>query len=698
MNLEDDPQPLEAAVTAEGPHAGRVVLIGFMGAGKTTVAREWASRGGPSRWFDSDTHALRLLGEDSVGDVFKRLGEPAWRTAEASVILPRAELPRAGFEVWSLGGGATLNPDVQRALFGSVVIWLDAPPEVLWERVQQGTDRPLAKDRSAFFALYHERRDHYRELADLHLDVSGNALDSHLPGAARHLISSELIWSRVLADRGALARLGEISCVQGRDVVVVADDAVSNHVAGVTEQVELAGGRVLDVGYLASGEWSKQLSSAESLWQRWSGSKVHRNTLVVALGGGTCLDVTGFAASAYNRGLDWLAVPTTLLAQVDAGTGGKTAVNLGDRKNIIGTIHEPSLTLIDPELLTTLPASELSAGMAEVIKTRLLAGPSMSADLPEALPDAARAGIELADVIAECARFKELVVTEDLADINGVRAQLNLGHTLAHAIEGATGGSFGHGPAVAVGLMVALELSRSLGLKSSTISETRSLLTAMGLPTVPPLGWEEVAPYLSHDKKRDESGIQWVMLRAIGDPLTRVRIPMEAVQAAWEQLRTNQVAGAAKLEGGAPVIHVLFGVNLGELGRRDPEQYGSQTLSQLVVEIEQWGSELGARVVCRQTDDLGRFLAAIREAASTGDALLINPGAWTHYERALHDALEPLSIPVVEVHLSDVMSREAWRHESVLEHVRDAVVSGEGAAGYQHGMRIALKLISGEPS
>jgi 3-dehydroquinate synthetase/3-dehydroquinate dehydratase/shikimate kinase len=682
----------------------RIVLVGFMGAGKTTLARRWLRAGGPPLTFDSDAHALRLLGADSVTAAFDRFGEAAWRDAERAVVAARAQPPLLGWELWSLGGGAVADPDVQRALLDALVVWLDVPEEVARQRVQ-GSDRPLARDRARFTELFEERRETYAALASVRVDASGD--EPMLPGALRSLVDPSAFDGDVVVQRGLVSRLGDLSCLT-REAVVVVDAALAARAGDVVAGLEAAGSRVLDTHVLPMGEWNKQLGTVESLLSRWSDVGVHRDTLVVAVGGGTLLDTVGFAASAYQRGVRWVSVPSTLVAQVDAGIGGKTGVNLGVRKNVVGAVHFPECVAIDPDLLDTLPAEALRDGAVEALKTGLLAGPWLLDRVREAVLDDGRpAGARWAEAVAGCAAFKSAVVAEDPDDRTGVRAQLNLGHTLAHALESATVNAVSHGAAVAVGMRAALELSvAEVELARTVVDDVEALARAGGIALTSPVPFAELEPFLAHDKKRSSGGIGWVLLAAPGEPVTEVPLAIADVAAVWERVVLDTAAAddAAPAQGsraGAharPRVLALFGINLGELGLRDASHYGSGTLADLVASIGGWGSELGLDVECRQTDSLERFDDALRAVrAGAFDAVLVNPGAWTHHERALHDAIESIAAPVVEVHLTDIAAREEWRTVSVIAPVVDHAVSGEGPEGYRTALTWVAQQLAGGP-
>jgi 3-dehydroquinate synthetase len=228
--------------------------------------------------------------------------------------------------------------------------------------------------------------------------------------------------------------------------------------------------------------------------------RLERGGTLVALGGGCTTDVAGFAAATYLRGIDWVSVPTTLVGQVDAAIGGKTAIDLPDGKNLVGAFHWPARTVIDPATLATLPEHELANGRAEVVKTGLLAGEELW-ELP------------LEQQVRKAAAFKTAVCLRDPHD-RGERTQLNLGHTFAHALETAAGFELPHGRAVALGLLAALRLSGLEDLRS----QVAALLAAAGLPTrLDGADPDVVSAATSRDKKRLGADVPFVLVHAPGD-------------------------------------------------------------------------------------------------------------------------------------------------------------------------------------
>jgi shikimate kinase/3-dehydroquinate synthase len=485
----------------------KIVFIGFMGAGKSTAARAAAQALG-ERCVDSDEE-LERRAQASIAEFFSREGEGAFRALEERVVLELLG-DRAGPRVVSLGGGAVGCDAVRRELEDHLVVWVDIDVATAWERVRD-TERPLARVRERFEALHAAREPRYRALADIVLPAQRSA------DAGRALCAWEgvprgtrMLWAAsdsgdypVLLAYGLLTQRGFWPpWLDGRRVLV-SDRQVAERYCELLEPLH---GRVVVTG----GERSKTVAQAELIWSELARLQTTRADLVVALGGGVVGDLAGFCAATYQRGVRWVGVPTSLVAQVDSAYGGKTGVDLEQAKNYVGAYHQPSAVLVDPAMLATLPGPELAAGYAEVLKTALIAGGE--------LWERVRAGADPADaeVICACALTKLRIVAADERD-GGPRQVLNLGHTVGHAIETATGyARYRHGEAVALGLLAALRLSGLEDLRR----EVASLLAARGLP-VGLLGVDpdDVLRAIARDKKRLGSGpVRFVLLDGPGRP------------------------------------------------------------------------------------------------------------------------------------------------------------------------------------
>jgi 3-dehydroquinate synthase len=264
---------------------------------------------------------------------------------------------------------------------------------------------------------------------------------------------------------------------------------------------------------LPDGEKGKTLAEMERAAMRLLESGATRRSLVLALGGGAVTDAAGFLAATYMRGVAWAAVPTTLLAMVDAALGGKTAVNLPLAKNAVGAFHPPVAVLADPASLETLARRELRSGLGEVVKYAAL-----RPELLDRVRRAARAGRTGAGLVGACARVKIEIVERDPTE-RGERKLLNLGHTFGHGVEAAGGfAKYTHGESVAVGLAFAFRLARALGrVDGAAVGAVEEVLAAAGLPTrVPAPVARRAVRLMGYDKKRTASGLQWVLPRAAG--------------------------------------------------------------------------------------------------------------------------------------------------------------------------------------
>jgi len=267
---------------------------------------------------------------------------------------------------------------------------------------------------------------------------------------------------------------------------------------------------------LPDGEAHKTVDTATTILDKLVSVKANRDTTVVALGGGVVGDIAGFAAACYMRGVAFIQVPTTLLAQVDSSVGGKTGVNHPQGKNLIGAFHQPRIVLIDIETLGTLPDRELSAGLAEVIKYAAIADEAFLSWLEEnmsALLDKQAAALTYA--IARSCEIKAEIVADDEREA-GRRALLNFGHTFGHAIEHCMGyGEWLHGEAVAVGMIMAAEFS---GIAAADVQRLRNIIAAAGLPTAPPaVDATALLDAMQMDKKIKQKRLNFILLRALGD-------------------------------------------------------------------------------------------------------------------------------------------------------------------------------------
>jgi 3-dehydroquinate synthase len=331
------------------------------------------------------------------------------------------------------------------------------------------------------------------------------------------------------ADIDALTRAG-------RRIAVVTDRNLSRAQTPALRAL-LGDAPVLE---LAPGEETKSLAEFGRVLDFMAAQRLDRASVLVAAGGGVIGDLAGFAAASYLRGIDFLQIPTTLLSMVDSSVGGKTGINLKAGKNLVGAFHQPRAVFIATDMLATLPPREFAAGMAEIIKTGLLADAALFAQL-ERTPLTVDSPA-LAPVIRRCCEIKARVVEADERELarEGGRALLNLGHTFGHAIEQVTGyGVYLHGEAVAIGLAAAARLSEKLGLiPASDIARIDRTLAAHALPVRlrEPLSLAALMDAMMRDKKVRSGALRFVVMNKIGDSATRSDVSPALVEQVWREV------------------------------------------------------------------------------------------------------------------------------------------------------------------
>jgi len=348
----------------------------------------------------------------------------------------------------------------------------------------------------------------------------------------------------ILIGPGTLAEIGD-HCRRlglGKRCVVITDRHVGPLYAKPVEHHLQQAGFACARLTIAAGETAKSLETARRCYDQLARHRLDRSCFIVALGGGVVGDLAGFVAATYLRGIAFVQVPTTLLAQVDSSVGGKVGVNLKAGKNLVGAFHQPRLVLCDLETLKSLPAREYRAGLAEVIKYGIIQDAALFQRLERELPlllspTEPRA---LARIVAQCCRIKARVVARDETE-GGLRAVLNFGHTIGHAIENSAGyGTYLHGEAIAIGQAAAAYISHDvLGLPASHVERIQSLLQRADLPVT--IQWDRgtmsrVLKALQMDKKAVSGEARFVLARRIGQVEWGVRVPMTLVQKALQNV------------------------------------------------------------------------------------------------------------------------------------------------------------------
>lgn len=323
--------------------------------------------------------------------------------------------------------------------------------------------------------------------------------------------------------------------IRGRQVLIVSNTVVAPlYMQSVAESLRAQGKTVVE-HILPDGESHKTLEQVNTIFTALLGARFNRDCALIALGGGVVGDMTGFAAASYQRGVDFIQIPTTLLSQVDSSVGGKTGVNHALGKNMIGAFKQPKAVIADMSVLDTLNAREFAAGMAEVIKYGLIRDADfldwLDANMPRLL---ARDKAVIAEAVYRSCRHKAEVVAADEFESNDQRALLNLGHTFGHAIENAMGyGEWLHGEAVAVGMLMAADLSCRLGwIQYDNVERIRALLQKAGLPVVPPSGMtaEQFLSLMAVDKKVMDGKLRLVLLKAVGHAVVTADFPLATLR------------------------------------------------------------------------------------------------------------------------------------------------------------------------
>jgi shikimate kinase / 3-dehydroquinate synthase len=548
-----DPDVAEIPAPALPPGRPLLVVTGFMGTGKTEAGRRAADLLAMP-FVDLDRVIERRAGAP-IAKIFRQAGEGSFRELERQAVEEAARLSGA---VVATGGGAVLDRESFGHLSeGAVTAVLTCRPEVLQRRLHRGWNRPLLQPDPAteIRRLMAEREEAYLaagaalDTTDLPpADAARQLADRYRTAAAIGDSPAEIVRIAVtgpdgpypaIVGHGLLARLGHdvaAALPQTGSAVVVADEAVQGPAGQAAQSLREAGVEAGSPILLPPGEQAKSIDTVDRLWTEFRSRELDPSTVVVAVGGGAALDVAGFAAATYARGLPLVNAPTTLLAMVDAGVGGKVGIDHAGAKNLVGTFHHPRAVVADLATLRSLPRRTLLSGLAECVKAAVLASPLMIDVLSDVLPSPQRVpepSGALAWIVEQSVRIKAGYVALDPLD-RGARHALNLGHTFAHAVEAATGYSIAHGEAVAIGLLAACRLGTAAGITPPRLeSRLSALLHRLGLPTQPPPGLSAGAlmEAMTADKKRRSGRSAFVVPAAAGAALLRGVEPDAAIEA-----------------------------------------------------------------------------------------------------------------------------------------------------------------------
>jgi len=536
------------------PSLGRaVVLVGMPGSGKSSIGRRLATRLGLP-FADADTEIEAAAGLP-ITEIFTRYGEPHFRDGERRVI---ARLLAGQPMVLATGGGAFADSRTREAIrtSGALSVWLRCSLPTLLRRVAGREHRPMflnADPREVLERLATTRHPLFAE-ADIIVDCTDEPPETTmrrvLDAVVTHRDPRRLtvgLGARaydIVVGEGLLARAGALIApvLPARRVAIVSDSEVARlHLPALRAGLQEAGIAVLAEHLVPPGEATKCFASVQGALEDILGAGADRRTTVVALGGGVVGDLAGFVAAIALRGLPFVQVPTTLLAQVDSSVGGKTGINLALGKNLVGAFHQPRIVLADTATLATLPPRELRAGWAEVAKHGLIAGEEFwhwcEAHGPRAVAGDAAA---LAHAVLESCKLKSAVVAADEREESeeGGRALLNLGHTFGHALEAECGygGGLLHGEGVAVGLGLAASLSSRLGhCAQEWPGRVIAHLQSVGLPARigdlgRPFSAERLIGRMRKDKKAREGAMRFVLMKGPGVCFTAGDVPPDQVE------------------------------------------------------------------------------------------------------------------------------------------------------------------------
>jgi len=551
-----------------------LVLVGLPGSGKSAVGRRLAGRH-HAQFIDLDDLIERRVGKP-VPEIFTEEGETGFRRHEREAVIslgpadPDPELRR----VIASGGGTVIDPRNRWLLYrGRFPVWLDGSADVLAGRlIKSANVRPLVAGRDPAATLRQLGADRRRFYAPA-LQISGAAnMDAILriiedrlaegPGSAVTLLRAETAIGHVEIGCGMAAAAVAAALTRGeaRRAILIAEPRTWEVAgAGIAGALSAAGWGVERI-LLPRGERAKRMRVVEEACRKLARLRVDRKETLVAIGGGALTDAAGFVAATYLRGVPIIQVPTTLVGQIDAALGGKTAVDIPEGKNLVGAFHQPAAFIADVSFNATLPIRQRRAALGEVVKMAVL-GDERLLELVEqdggAYAHGGPAAIEsgaVAEMVERCAWAKVEVVTADAREAN-MRMTLNLGHTIGHGIEAAAGyRAILHGEAVAYGLRGAFAIALAMGLTTAArAGRVGRLLDELGLGVEPPaVTPEAVMEHIATDKKHAMGRLNWVLPTESG-VVMRSDVPAQAVEAglaaalrleSWGSRRPARPAGS----------------------------------------------------------------------------------------------------------------------------------------------------------
>ena len=514
-----------------------IFLYGAPGSGKSTVGRLLAGNL-HMPFIDLDKEIEKTAGIP-ISQIMAEKGESGFRDLESFEINKIAFSPAS---VTALGGGALLR-ETNRSWAESAgeVVFLDTSlPIILGRLKSEPSQRPLLEGdiEEKLTAILERRKEHY-ESFQLRVTTMENP-PNEIVWEIQHRLGRFHVRGMgadydVIVLREGLDQLGEMMAecgITGKLAIVVDSNVLPLYGEQVMESLRGVGFTVQSVT-IPAGEQNKTLDTVSFLWNGFLRAGLDRKSTIVALGGGVTGDLAGFAAAAFMRGIPWVGLPTSLLAMVDSSLGGKTGCDLPEGKNLIGAFHSPRLVLSDPNTLSTLPEDELRSGLGEVVKHGIIDDPVLFDICAQGY---ATVKANLPEIVRRAMAVKIKVIEADPFE-RGLRASLNLGHTIGHALEAASGFRLRHGEAVAIGLVTEARLAERLGIAGSGLSETMAVtLMKLGLPVKIPanLPLDDIKNSMRYDKKMNSGVIRFTLPVKVGE--VRVGVAVEDLDLAFEEV------------------------------------------------------------------------------------------------------------------------------------------------------------------
>jgi 3-dehydroquinate synthase len=505
-----------------------IFLYGPPGVGKSTLGSRLAKHFDVP-FLDLDEEITEAAGK-SITEIFDLDGEEAFRALETKILRSKT---KSKLSVFALGGGSLLTEENRNLVsqMGSVISMMSSL-ESLQKRIGNiNTGRPLLDEdpEKNLIKLLSDRKSHYQSFEEI-IMVDDKSID-------------DLIWEvQVRLKRFFISGMGTNYEVRVQETglnslafifdhlnlkppyFVITDRNINSHYPLLFGELQTVFGRNIQSFIFPAGEESKNMSTIQEIWHAMISANIDRGGTIIALGGGVTGDISGFAAATYLRGINWINLPTSLLAMVDASLGGKTGVNLIEGKNLVGAFYPPKFVLADTNFLGTLPDQEFLNGLAEMIKHGIIADQDLFNTLKKGKDYICK---NYAQIISQTVGIKARIIVEDPYE-KGIRECLNFGHTIGHALEKLTNYHLGHGMAVSIGMVVETWLAEQIGFANKGITkQIESTLAGVGLPVRIPqnIRPEQIILAMQNDKKKRQDQLYFALPEKIGLVRNHIQIP-----------------------------------------------------------------------------------------------------------------------------------------------------------------------------